>query len=224
MSIFESVISILAPHYCISCGLEGTLLCNACQPKIQGIPQDRCYRCDRISPNSKTCENCHKKTILDHVFVRSEYKGLSKDLVQMLKFKRVKNASVVIANTLVELIPKSTDSQIIVAIPTASSRRRQRGYDQSILIAKHISKLTGLSYQQFLKRMGQSRQVGTKKSIRQLQMKDAFRVIKSNELVNSRIILIDDVITTGSTLESAAKVLKKAGAKSIDAVVFAKAI
>ena len=223
MSVFESVISVLAPHYCISCGQEGTLLCNDCINTIDISQAEKCYRCNKPSLGSQTCKSCRSKTSLDHVYIRSEYQGLSKELVQMLKFKRVKQASRVIADLLIEALPKSLEGLVIVAVPTASSRYRQRGYDQSVLIAKHLSKITGLPFYPCLKRVGQTRQVGTKKSLRQEQMKNAFRVVNKEKIIGSKILLIDDVLTTGSTLESAARVLQSAGAKSVDGLVFAKA-
>jgi ComF family protein len=115
------------------------------------------------------------------------------------------------------------DDAVLVYVPTATARVRQRGFDQAQLIARQLSRMSGLSYRSYLRRMGQARQVGAGKRERAEHLRTAFRAVHESALQGAHIILVDDVLTSGATLEAAARTLKAAGATRIDAVVFAQA-
>ena len=108
---------------------------------------------------------------------------------------------------------------LVVPIPTATTRVRQRGYDQAKLLARAIARQTGLRYTNCLVRQGQAHQVGASRQARHNQLEGALRVKKTVQGVC--IILVDDVTTTGATLEAAASVLRQAGAQQIEALTFA---
>ena len=148
---------------------------------------------------------------------------MSKELIHVLKFERTRAATDVIVRAMLSSLPDEYQNAIVVPIPTATTRRRLRGYDQSVLIAFGISKHLHQPMKQLLVRMGQSRQVGSSKADRLKQLEHAYKVIRKDKVQGSHIILIDDVMTTGGTLESAARTLKKAGASRVDAVVFSRA-
>jgi len=99
---------------------------------------------------------------------------------------------------------------------------RIRGYDQSQLIAKRLAKQLGLPYCRLLRRVGQTRQVGASRQQRKEQIQHAFQPT-GNKLTSQRVIVVDDILTTGATLEAAAAALKQAGASHVTAVVFAVA-
>jgi ComF family protein len=158
--------------------------------------------------------------------LRTKYKGIAKDLVSRLKFERAKAASSIIADSMLELvIDKKSDNQeqILVPLPTASSRRRQRGYDHSQLIARRLSSSLGVPYRPALTRLGQARQVGSIKIDRLSQMEDAFRIKFGASVKDKDVLLVDDVLTTGASLEAAASCLLNSGAARVDALVFARA-
>jgi ComF family protein len=121
-----------------------------------------------------------------------------------------------------EVIPPAFKG-IVVPVPTASSRRRQRGYDQAELIARQLAKLCGLRYTKLLRRRGNSRQVGSSRQLRRLQLADAFYLTHPSMVRGQSVLLIDDVLTTGATLEAAGQVVKQAGSKRVMAAVFAQA-
>jgi ComF family protein len=109
---------------------------------------------------------------------------------------------------------------VIVHVPTTAKRTRQRGYDQAKLIAGELSRITGLPRFDCLARSGKARQVGASRAERLKQLQAAFRLKKP--VAGKHIVLIDDVVTTGATLEAAAKVLHVNGASSVHAIVFAQ--
>jgi ComF family protein len=149
------------------------------------------------------------------------YGGVGKDLVVRLKFSGARAAALTVAGAMSGLDLSATC--VIVPVPTATSRVRLRGYDQAVLISKILARQQALDYARAIYRTGQHRQVGASRRQRLYQMKQSF-IIGNEKLVKGRhILLVDDVVTTGATLESAAAVLKAAGAKRVEAVVFARA-
>jgi predicted amidophosphoribosyltransferase len=108
-------------------------------------------------------------------------------------------------------------------VPTTPGRVRERGFDQSKTAAKSLARAKKLHFSPTLRRLTKSHQVGAGKKERREHMAGAFVVKNPHLLRDKTVVLVDDVITTGSTVESAAKELKKAGAKKILAVVFARA-
>lgn len=115
------------------------------------------------------------------------------------------------------------DEAVLVPVPTATSRVRQRGYDQAGLLSQELSRRTGLPSLPLLARCGQDRQVGSGRTERVRHLTGAFRVPAGKDVRGKHVILVDDVLTTGATLEAAAATLHKAGAARVDALVFAQA-
>lgn len=220
--LLERITGFIAPHQCLRCGVDGQLVCAWCLPDAVPPVPPRCYRCYAATDNSMTCQKCRRVSKLAHVWVCSEYGGLSKQLIHVLKFERAKAAAWSIADILESILPYFPEETIIVHIPAATSRVRVRGYDQSALIAKALSRRLGCRHATLLMRRGQSRQVGAKRDKRLRQLEQAFSIRNPAMVKSGHILLVDDVLTTGATLEHAAKALKAAGAKSVDAAVFAQ--
>ncbi len=217
------MISIIAPHFCLGCGFEGAVLCQSCRlTSLPAVPS-RCYRCHKATQQSKTCLNCRRKSDLVRVFVVTDYDGLAKDVVYKLKFGRGVAAAKNIALAIDDILPQLGSEELIVHVPTVNSRVRQRGYDQAKEIAVVLAKARKLKHKTLLKRVSSARQVGASRKQRFAQLENAFSIKDKNLVRGKNIILVDDVITTGATLESAAKTLKEAGAKSVEAAVFAQA-
>ena len=164
------------------------------------------------------CQSCRRHGPLKHVWAACEYTALPRQLIHAFKFERAKAGHEPIAAQLVETVPFIDAT--VVPVPTATSRVRQRGYDHTALIAKKFARERGLPYQNVLMRLGQARQVGAERSVRLVQAKEFFQ-IKPRQAVPERVLLIDDVLTTGATLQTAAKCLRRAGAKEVHAAVFA---
>lgn len=222
MSLLDMVFSFIAPHACLRCGKEGELLCGWCRlDAFEPIPS-RCYRCKRLTDDSATCLACRRHAPLRHVWVATQYSGIAKDLLHALKFERARAALRVLGDVCQETLPYLPRNTLVVPIPTATSRVRQRGYDQGVLLARYIADQTGLAYAQPLVRLTQSRQVGADRRQRVSQLERAFYLPRPKLVKNKNILLVDDVITTGSTLEVAARLLKRSGAKSVSALLFAQ--
>jgi ComF family protein len=222
MPLIERLISVVAPHNCITCGSEGALLCAWCRPDTCPKLPETCYRCHALSPDSAVCQKCRRESPLKHVWIRTGYDRVAKELIQAFKFARSQAAAPLLAEFIAEVLPFLPNNTIIVHIPAATSRVRERGYDQSRLLARHLAQQTKLVHSTLLCRIGQTRQVGANRKQRLEQLKGAFRPTKEFLIKGADILLVDDVLTTGATLEEAARTLKKAGARNVSAVVFAR--
>ncbi len=143
-------------------------------------------------------------------------------LIWRMKFDRGKAAATPLAQILDITLPYFSEEVIIVPIPTATSRVRQRGYDQSKLIASELARARKRLYSPLLHRMGQEKQVGKPRPERLKSLHTAYRVSRSRLVRGAHIVLVDDVTTTGATIEAAALAMKRAGAKTVDAAIVAK--
>lgn len=223
MNVLERAITLLAPHHCLGCGVEDTLLCEQCATGITGLVPPRCYRCHAVTQQSKVCPNCRRKVSLLRVWVAAEYNGLAKDLLYKLKFERAVSASTIVAGLLDETLPLLPKGTVVTYVPTTNSRVRLRGYDQSKCIAKQLAFRRKLVFEELLIRRTSSRQVGVDRKTRFEQLVNAFEPKSTTRIKGAKILLIDDVLTTGATIESASAVLMKSGAKQVEAAVFATA-
>ncbi len=222
MFIVERLISAIAPHVCIICGAEGEVVCAWCLPEIAPPIPERCYRCRAQTAHSQVCQKCRRQSRLGHVWVRTGYMDHARQLVHDFKFARKQAAAIPLARLMAECLPFLSDEVIVTHVPTATSRIRQRGYDHAVLLARALAREQKLPYAPLLLRQGKTRQVGASRKQRLGQLDGSFRPIKSEPLKGAHILLVDDIVTTGGTLEAAARCLKQAGAKQVDAVVFAQ--
>lgn len=167
------------------------------------------------------CNNCRPATALSNAWVTTSYEAIAKQLVKRLKFDRAQSAAAIIAQTMSESLPYLPPQTIITHIPTANIRVRQRGYDQAQLIARRLAKLRGLRYQRLLRRHGNSRQVGASRLVRQQNLHEAYILKRHYNFRGVPILMVDDVLTTGATIEAAAQVLAKTGSPDVSAALFA---
>lgn len=225
MSVLEASILWLAPPECISCGKEGHTLCKSCSLKI--IPySERCWNCASLSPKGRTCPRCRRPGSPAHVWIAANHEGLARELLHTYKFDHQR----IVAESLAQMMAKNfidnngseSSNYLVVSVPTATSRVRERGFDHSGLLARNIARKLGLERQSVLGRLGQTRQVGAIRANRQAQITGKFWVKKPAGVVGRQILLIDDVVTTGATLYEASKTLQLAGATRVDALIFAK--
>lgn len=197
-------------------------MCKFCAIDAFPALPSRCYRCQRITTDSAVCDTCKRQTVLRRVWVVTEYGGTSKELLRLYKYERTRSAADVIADAMEDILPFLPEDIIIIPVPTASSRIRLRGYDHAVLLAREVARHRKLISVRALTRLSQSRQVGADRKTRLNQLKNDFLITNSSIVKGANILLVDDVVTTGATIETASLVLKNAGAKSVSGVLFAQ--
>ncbi len=219
--ILEKLLTIFAPTNCIRCNKEGKAICDECLPGIFDIVPSRCFLCKQITNNYQVCRTCRKTVPLHSVWVGTAYSGYAKQIVHEMKFTPDRTAGYIITRWLDEAM-SYIDADVITYVPTAQNRVRQRGFDQSRIMAREFARRRGLPLEQLLLRHGNSRQVGSDKKARTQQIAGAYTAKRS--LQGENVLIVDDITTTGATLAEAARTLKKNGARSVSAVVFAQTI
>ena len=141
-------------------------------------------------------------------------------VIDVFKFERCKSAYRDLAEVLLETMPIVPADTVVTSVPTVRSHIRERGYDHALLIAKAVAKRRGLPYKRLLQRETSTRQRGASRKERFGQAKEAFTVL--SVAIPPKILIIDDVVTTGATLHFAAKLLKDAGAETVFVAAIAK--
>lgn len=212
--VFNFVLDFIWPQFCLGCKKEGQLLCAFCLndivleenteivwPDITKQYFDSCHLC--ASYQNKTIEQIIKKykySYLEHMAI---------PLVDILE-KQARRLK----------LPKDI---IITNLPLHKNKYRQRGFDQTEILAKKLASRLGKNYFKLLKRVRHTKsQASLDKKARAQNMQNAFVTAKRLRPLGGSILLIDDVATTGSTLNEAAKTLKQAGYSKIICLVIAK--
>ena len=228
MSVLDSVIGWIAPPRCVVCATEGAALCSDCA-NAEIVPYgERCFNCGAISPSARTCERC-RPGAPRHVWVSTNYENAARELVKIYKFGHQRAAAESLASLMMGTLLAFNGGQnlkglnyLVVPVPTATSRIRQRSFDHSAHLARQIAHKLKARHLNALTRLGQSRQVGAERSVRLSQPVGNY-LVRYPALVNGQnILLIDDVVTTGGTLRAVTKALRAAGVARVDALVFAK--
>ncbi|MGH7157204.1 MAG: ComF family protein [Candidatus Saccharimonadales bacterium] len=229
MSLLEAAVGWLAPPQCVGCSLEGSALCQACATSEILPFGERCWRCNSLSPHCRTCPKCRLPGSPSFVWINTDHEGLVRQLISLYKFGHQRVAAEPIAELMVDNFRDFNSSQdilsknyLVVPIPTATSRIRERGFGHSELLARKIALKLRLEQTNALRRLGQIRQLGSKREDRLRQLASSFAVKNPKLVASRRILLVDDVVTTGGTLMAATKVLRAAGATQVDALLLAK--
>lgn len=233
MRLIDYLLSLVAPNSCFVCKKEGLVCCEKCLdstllPKLNRA----CYFCSKQLKLRKAniCDSCFNKQSLSSAQWATDFEDpLSSYLIKSLKFNNLYESAKPIGKALshtfsktIKLNQTKSERIIVTAIPTANRRVRQRGWDQAKLIAKAFAKDQNLIYKSLLVRSSSFDQIGATKNQRREASKKFFKPTRLSLIKGSTIILVDDVLTTGSTLNAAAKILKAAGAKEVHGLAFAR--
>jgi Predicted amidophosphoribosyltransferases len=183
-----------------------------------------------ISDHNNYCLKCGV-VIIDHCSIcRLPYQKSwmighrdhdEQSLVDKYKFFSMRALAKPLAETLSQAMPVLPENTIIVPVPTVSNHIRERGFDHTVLLARHLAKLKRCEYKRILIRKSKSVQLGSSKQKRLSQAKEAFSCTQSLPK-NKNYLILDDVYTTGATINAATRLLKQNGAQKIWVAVLAR--
>lgn len=225
----EVLLDVLFPKLCHGCGQEGTYFCLPCQAKV-AVPLARCFVCRKPQVMSRTHADCRTREMtLDALMVAAEYENKAvRNLIWNLKYNYVVEIASVLAVLLADYFLASDlaayfQEHLIVPVPLHKSRKRARGFNQSELLAQNLAGRLGLSYlTPLIRHKNSKRQVDLEKTQRFENVKNSITAGSAKELRGRKIIVVDDVATTGATLNECAKALKAAGAAEVWGLVVAR--
>jgi len=227
-------LDILFPRFCLGCGIEGVYLCEDCKATLEVLEYRYCL-CDennlRISgqSNKGKCRNCNSKK-LSGLYSSLSYKEkpLTKKLIHFFKYPPyyLKDLAKPLASLVIDHIlllgENPFKNSVLIPIPLDKKKLKQRGYNQSEELAKEISKATGVPFltDVLIKIKSTSPQMELPEEKRRENLKDAFACRKT--IRDKKVFLVDDVYTTGSTMEECAAKLLESGTKEVWGIVIAR--
>jgi len=214
--MFETLLQIFFPITCLLCkNSERNYLCDHCDRKLPRREQ-ACLICQRKSAIGTTCFTCINATIPDGFYAPYTYRSGLKTIINRAKRSDSERVFENLGSRLAASLPEmNLTDYVLTAIPLHKSKYRARGFNQSEVLANQISLRTNLRYERLLSRTKKTQeQKKLSLKARNENLKDAFKVTKSN-LNGLKILLIDDIVTTGASTLSATRVLKAAGAKKV---------
>jgi len=221
----------LLPPTCILCGNPGMAELDLCEPCYRHLPKHNkgCIQCadtiDTADPTATHCQRCLKlNPAFDKTYAPFVHQGATRHLITSLKFSaHYKNARL-LGSLLADYLQTNADlPELILPIPLHKSRYYQRGFNQSIEIAKTVAQKLAipLDLHSCVRHRDTGHQAALSAEKRRHNMKNAFSMIKP--ITAQHVAIIDDVMTTGSTVHELASVLKKSGVKKVDVWVCTRA-
>ena len=221
-------LNLLFPQWCIGCGKEGDFICYSCRSSLPRIMPPLCPRCGRPQPSGILCPGCISwQAAIDGIRSPFRFDGVIRQATHQLKYRNLRALAKPLARMLNDyLTANPVPAEALVPVPLHRKRLRERGYNQSRLLVGEMGKLTGLPVvadclirQHYALPQARTATVDE----RQSNVAGAF-ACRDNRLRNKVVLLIDDVATSGATLDACAAALKASGAASVWGLTFAREI
>ncbi len=225
----QALLDILFPPSCVSCKTAGSWLCQSCLNNISFISPPICEFCGTSMVSATSfCRQCHHNPLqyIDGIRATSYFENNPiRSAIHSLKYNNHKAMASILGKCLVDTYQRyNLTADVITPVTLHPSRFRERGYNQSELLATQVGNILGLPINtttlQRTRKTESQMQLGADK--RRQNVADAFACC-NQELLGHAVLLIDDVCTTGSTLDACARALKQSGVASVWGVTLAKA-
>ncbi len=238
-NIWNNVLDFLLPRLCCGCGErildEAWLVCRPCLDSIPPLLLPICARCgcpDAKIKEEGRCANCPPGTAY---FIKAQgvarFSGIAQVLVHRLKYQRRIEYAPLLSREMARIYREAVNdgapiADIVLPVPLHSTRLRDRGFNQSALIARPFgeSLTIPVSEKALVRTRPTSSQTSLKKSQRRKNVAGAFACKDSAAVAGKKVLLIDDVYTTGSTLNECARTLREAGAESVECLAYARTV
>jgi competence protein ComFC len=216
------------PPACIGCGKPGERWCLDCQDTIERVGNKICLKCGKRLKKGKTCREClaHKPA---YSALRSYglYRDPLRRAILRVKYQRDLGLGEVLARLLKQLVAESScEAELIIPVPLSQKKLDERGYNQVDLFARPLAWSLGLPFHsRALERVHEdTSQVKLTADERRRNVIQAFRLNAMTSINGKRVLLVDDVATTGSTAEACSEVLLQGGAASVFVITLARSL
>ena len=234
--MLSTLLELLFPSSCLACGnmvarAADIMLCPDCLEQLEPVSIPLCSCCGRQfhkgTGDNHLCELCLTNSYhFDIARALVKYRPPVTRIISAFKYHRhttaLKSFQAIFAGH--PCLKDLGQPDLIIPVPLHVSRLRERGFNQALLLARtfypehhHLINFTALQ-----RKRHTSPQTGMNGKERRRNLKNAFQVIDENTVKNRRVLLIDDVFTTGSTVSECARMLKKAAAKEVRVLTFAR--
>lgn len=232
MSIKKFFIDLFFPKFCFYCKKEGDYLCEDCSAFLEILEYTFCL-CQKPQrlPDVKKCKRCQRKKLNGLHFALPYQNLFAKKLIHQFKYDpQIKElaktlTSIIITHfNLLEKSLKFGKDFILAPVPLTNKKKRRRGFNQSEELCKELNQFLEIPLiaDCLLKTKDTPPQIELQKEERLESQKGVFLVKNSKNIKGKKILLVDDVYTTGATMEECARVLKMAGAKEVWGLVVAR--
>ena len=241
--VYGSLVSVFFPAPCRLCGnlLDTSSripICNSCVASLGSLRGPCCGRCGRPFASSVALEVhdvplCHicRRSLYDFDFARSygPYNATMAGAIMLLKYQEVTPLAAWFARLAGETLERNREkfvADVVVPVPAHVARLRERGYNHAELIAKPLARSLGLPCRSYLLVRSRPRPDKLRLTMRERwrSVRGAYTIRQGLRVDNLRVLLVDDVLTTGATLDACSRALRKAGAAKVLALTVARAI
>lgn len=218
-------LDLLFPPNCGGCGVFRSRWCENCQKTVQRLPNRVCDRCGRPNYKYSACHNCKlRNPSFDKLRSWAYFEGPLRSVIHKLKYRGDQTLGEILARPLIKLLEGyHWNPDTVIPVPLCEKRYLKRGYNQAALLARPVALAIGKPYQTkgLLKIRETDTQVGLTFNQRMVNVSGAF-LADSDYVERKRVLLIDDVTTSGATLEACAAALKTAGAMEVFCLTLAR--
>jgi ComF family protein len=221
-------LDLLFPRWCVGCGREGDFICPSCRQSLSRIMPPLCPKCGRPQSSAMLCPGCLSwQAEIDGIRSPFRFDGAIRQAIHELKYRNLRALAGLLAQLLSDyLVNNPVPGEVLVPVPLHHKRLRERGYNQSCLLAQELGKLINLPVvddclvrQRHAPPQARTSTVDERRS----NVADAF-FCRDLRLKGKQVLLIDDVSTSGATLDACARALKEAGATTVWGLVLAREI
>jgi ComF family protein len=231
-----AALDFLFPRFCVGCGKEGDFICGSCQALLALIEPPVCLKCGKPQTNPSAplgtseilCSSCvNWEADIDAIRSPLRFEGVIRKAIHEFKYRNLRAIAAGLAKLLGEyMVENPIPCEVLVPVPLHDKRLKERGYNQSAMLAKELSRLTGLSVNDscLIRSCYNVPQAKTRNVEERRQNVIGIFKCKSEDLRGKKVLLIDDVTTSGATLNACASALKTAGAMSVWGLTLAREI
>lgn len=221
-------LNFLFPQWCLGCGREGSLICPSCCNSLSRITPPLCPKCGQPQASGILCPTCVSwPAKIDGIRSPFRFDGVMRQAIHQLKYRNLRALAVTLSQLLRDyLVANPIPAEVLVPVPLHPKRWRERGYNQSGLLARELGKLTGLAVvDDCLIRQRTAPPQARSASVeeRRRNVAEAF-ICRDHQLRGRAVLLIDDVATSGATLDACAAAVKASGAASVWGLTLAREI